>query len=103
MDPVSPWSVLELLSLGIIANRPDSALTFSDPYKPCRKKRIIFPRNPAARIPSNTLDIPKIHYNGATNCPAKDQRGAVRPDTCDIGATEFGGRAWFDYLPLIMK
>jgi hypothetical protein len=41
--------------------------------------------------------------NGAANCPTMDQRGAVRPGTCDIGAVEFGGLAWFNYLPLIKR
>jgi predicted outer membrane repeat protein len=28
---------------------------------------------------------------GPGNCPARDQRGRLRPDACDIGAVEFGG------------
>ena len=41
--------------------------------------------------------------NGAANCPTLDQRGASRPDACDIGAVEYGGLAWFTHLPLIKK
>jgi hypothetical protein len=41
--------------------------------------------------------------NGAALCSTQDQRGAFRPDTCDIGAVEYGGIAWFAYLPLIKR
>ncbi len=41
--------------------------------------------------------------NAAANCPTLDQRGALRPDTCDIGAVEYGGLAWNNFLPLIKK
>ncbi len=44
--------------------------------------------------------------NGAANsqnCPMLDQRGAVRPDACDIGAVEYGGLAWSTFLPLIKR
>jgi hypothetical protein len=41
--------------------------------------------------------------NAAPLCPKRDQRGALRPDTCDIGAIEYGGLAWSTYLPLIRK
>ncbi len=42
--------------------------------------------------------------NGAANCPTLDQRGAIRPNNaCDIGAIEYGGLAWFTYLPLIKR
>jgi predicted outer membrane repeat protein len=41
--------------------------------------------------------------NAAANCPTLDQRGAARPDVCDIGAVEFGGLAWNTYLPLIKR
>jgi predicted outer membrane repeat protein len=41
--------------------------------------------------------------NAAANCPTQDQRGAIRPDTCDIGAVEFGGLGSQVYLPLVIK
>ena len=41
--------------------------------------------------------------NAAANCPALDQRGALRPDTCDIGAIEYGGLAWRIFIPLIER
>jgi hypothetical protein len=41
--------------------------------------------------------------NAAAGCPALDQRGASRPDVCDIGAVEYGGLAWDIFLPLIKK
>jgi hypothetical protein len=41
--------------------------------------------------------------NAAANCPTLDQRGAIRPNACDIGAIEYGGLAWFTYLPLIER
>jgi hypothetical protein len=41
--------------------------------------------------------------NGALDCPKRDQRGAARPDTCDIGAVEYGGLAWFIHLPMIRQ
>jgi predicted outer membrane repeat protein len=41
--------------------------------------------------------------NAATGCPTLDQRGAARPDVCDIGAVEYGGLPWFTYMPLIKK
>ncbi len=41
--------------------------------------------------------------NAAVGCPTLDQRGAVRPDACDIGAVEFGGLVWNTFLPLIKK
>jgi predicted outer membrane repeat protein len=41
--------------------------------------------------------------NAAAGCPTLDQRGATRPDTCDIGAVEYGGLAWHAYLPIIRK
>jgi predicted outer membrane repeat protein len=41
--------------------------------------------------------------NAAAGCPTLDQRGATRPDACDIGAVEYGGLAWFTHLPLIEK
>ena len=37
--------------------------------------------------------------NAAAGCPTLDQRGAARPDACDIGAVEYGGLAWFTFLP----
>jgi predicted outer membrane repeat protein len=40
---------------------------------------------------------------GYSNCPPRDQRGALRPDACDIGAVEFGGLASPIYLPLMLK
>jgi predicted outer membrane repeat protein len=48
---------------------------------------------------------------GPGACPARDQRGALRPDACDIGAVEFGGllpvptppNGGTIYLPLILK
>ena len=41
--------------------------------------------------------------NAGFNCPERDQRGAVRPDQCDIGAVEFGGLLPRVYLPLILR
>jgi predicted outer membrane repeat protein len=41
--------------------------------------------------------------NATAGCPTLDQRGASRPDACDIGAIEYGGIAWFTYLPLIRR
>jgi predicted outer membrane repeat protein len=40
--------------------------------------------------------------NAAFNCPERDQRGALRPDACDIGAVEFGGLLRVAYLPLLV-
>jgi hypothetical protein len=40
---------------------------------------------------------------GYSNCPARDQRGALRPDACDIGAVEFGGLLTRAYLPMVVK
>ena len=41
--------------------------------------------------------------NAGFNCPERDQRGAVRPDACDIGAVEFGGLLARVYIPLLVK
>ncbi len=41
--------------------------------------------------------------NGAANCPTLDQRGATRPNVCDIGAVEYGGLALRHFLPFIEK
>jgi len=41
--------------------------------------------------------------NAATGCPTLDQRGAMRPDACDIGAVEYGGLIPQAYMPLIIK
>ena len=41
--------------------------------------------------------------NAGAGCPTLDQRGAIRPDVCDIGAVEFGGLVWNTFLPLIKK
>ena len=62
-------------------------------------------------INANGINLTRYHpplagsplINGAANCPTLDQRGASRPDACDIGAVEYGGLAWFTYLPLIKK
>jgi predicted outer membrane repeat protein len=40
---------------------------------------------------------------GYSNCPERDQRGALRPDACDIGAVEFGGLLPRVYLPVVVK
>ncbi|HLF25435.1 MAG TPA: choice-of-anchor Q domain-containing protein [Anaerolineae bacterium] len=40
---------------------------------------------------------------GYSNCPERDQRGASRPDACDIGAVEFGGRLPRVFVPLVMR
>jgi predicted outer membrane repeat protein len=40
---------------------------------------------------------------GYSNCPVRDQRGALRPDACDIGAVEYGGLLPKIYLPLLIK
>ncbi len=42
--------------------------------------------------------------NAATPaCATRDQRGALRPDACDIGAVEFGGLLPRAYLPMAQK
>lgn len=41
--------------------------------------------------------------NNAFNCPPIDQRGATRPDSCDIGAVEYGGLLPRLYVPLLLK
>ncbi len=41
--------------------------------------------------------------NAAFNCPERDQREALRPDACDIGAVEFGGLLHVAYLPLLVR
>ena len=41
--------------------------------------------------------------NAGFNCPEHDQRGAVRPDACDIGVVEYGGLLPRVYVPLIFK
>jgi hypothetical protein len=40
---------------------------------------------------------------GYHTCPERDQRGALRPDGCDIGAVEFGGLLPGAYLPLVIR
>lgn len=41
---------------------------------------------------------------GYSPCPPRDQRGALRPDACDIGAVEYGGVLQSaTYLPLVVK
>jgi predicted outer membrane repeat protein len=39
---------------------------------------------------------------GYHTCPDRDQRGALRPNACDIGAVEFGGLLPRVFLPLLM-
>jgi hypothetical protein len=41
--------------------------------------------------------------DAGSSCPALDQRGASRPNTCDIGAVEYGGLLPRAYIPLIVK
>jgi predicted outer membrane repeat protein len=41
--------------------------------------------------------------NAATNCSLFDQRYALRPDACDIGAVEFGGLLARAYAPITVK
>ncbi len=41
--------------------------------------------------------------NMAGNCSPLDQRGAQRPDACDIGAVEYGGMFPGAFLPLLTK
>jgi len=41
--------------------------------------------------------------DAGSNCPALDQRGASRPNTCDIGAVEYGGLLPRAYIPLVVK
>jgi hypothetical protein len=41
--------------------------------------------------------------NAAFNCPERDQRGAQRPDACDIGAVEFGGIFQISFLPFLRR
>ena len=41
--------------------------------------------------------------NAGANCPVRDQRGAFRSDTCDIGAVEFGGHLPVLFLPIIRR
>jgi predicted outer membrane repeat protein len=61
--------------------------------------------------PTQTMALqagsPAINYAVASKCPAFDQRGFVRQDSCDIGPFEYGGltftpSAWL-YLPSIRK
>jgi hypothetical protein len=37
------------------------------------------------------------------NCPTLDQRSASRPNTCDIGAVEFGGLLPRAYMPFVVR
>ena len=39
----------------------------------------------------------------AAGCTDRDQRYALRPNACDIGAVEFGGLAFRVYTPLLLK
>jgi predicted outer membrane repeat protein len=39
----------------------------------------------------------------AAGCTDRDQRYALRPNSCDIGAVEFGGLAFRVYTPLLLK
>ena len=41
--------------------------------------------------------------NGGPGCSITDQRGALRPDACDIGAVEFGGLLPRMYIPLVRR
>lgn len=45
--------------------------------------------------------------NAGFNCPERDQRGALRPDACDIGAVEFGGLLpsplSYLYMPVVAR
>lgn len=41
--------------------------------------------------------------NAATNCSPFDQRYALRPDACDIGAVEFGGLLARAHAPITLK
>lgn len=36
-------------------------------------------------------------------CSPRDQRGALRPDACDIGAIEYGGLVPLLYLPVVVR
>jgi predicted outer membrane repeat protein len=41
---------------------------------------------------------------GHSTCPERDQRGALRPNACDIGAVEYGGLLLSSvYLPIIVR
>jgi hypothetical protein len=40
---------------------------------------------------------------GHSTCPERDQRGALRPNACDIGAVEFGGMLPRLFLPLAIR
>jgi hypothetical protein len=51
---------------------------------------------------------PAINAGAGAGCPAKDQRGVIRPQgpACDIGAYEFEEESFFTefiYLPMIVK
>jgi hypothetical protein len=41
--------------------------------------------------------------NAGFSCLERDQRGAQRPDQCDIGAVEYGGLLPRAYIPLMVK
>lgn len=40
---------------------------------------------------------------GYSNCPPRDQRGALRPDACDIGAVEYGGLIARAFMPMVLR
>jgi predicted outer membrane repeat protein len=77
---------------------------------PVEKKGILAQLGPRL-INTNGINQTRYHpplagsplINAAAGCPTLDQRGATRPDICDIGAVEFGGLAWNTFLPLIKK
>jgi hypothetical protein len=52
-----------------------------------------------------TLPLPgcPLVNTGYHTCPQRDQRGALRPDACDIDAAEFGGLLPRVFLPLLMR
>jgi predicted outer membrane repeat protein len=54
------------------------------------------------------LDGSPLIDTGYSNCPLRDQRGALRVGACDIGAVEYGGSVGAPnsgniYLPLVLK
>jgi hypothetical protein len=52
-----------------------------------------------------TLPLPgsPLVNAGYHTCPERDQRGALRPDACDIGAVEFGGLLRRLFLPQLLR
>ena len=59
----------------------------------------------ALRDPDSDPPSPAVDAGSSTDCPPSDQRGYGRPGgaRCDIGAFEFGGTLFLNYLPIIFR